>query len=163
MSKIIKLIRGVLMILMVIPLVVLAQDCNDREYKIFKKYDDYLSANPNIPDEQARATIAKRFKMRPSALKNLYFNCLYRESGLDSSSSGKGSSRPQLQKIPQGDSALTKGLDCRTLGYRYAYNATRAMIGRTGRADWDFVMPARCHDQGDTSSGMRAGIEAASQ
>lgn len=52
--------------------------CSDNEYRLYKEYDASLEANPSIPDSEIRDVYAKKFRMKPSALKDLYFRCTYR-------------------------------------------------------------------------------------
>ena len=52
--------------------------CSDNEYRLYKEYDAALEAYPSIPDSEIRDVYAKKFRMKPSALKDLYFRCTHR-------------------------------------------------------------------------------------
>lgn len=49
--------------------------CSDSEYRIYQKYDKFLSDNPSVPDYELRAVFAKKVGMQPSALRELYSRC----------------------------------------------------------------------------------------
>jgi len=55
-------------------------NCSDAEYRVYQQYDQFLEANPSVPDDQLRLVFAKKVGMQPSSLKNLYIRCTMRWS-----------------------------------------------------------------------------------
>ena len=101
----------------------LGQQCSDRDYATFKRFDAYLDANPNVDDDQARATFAARVGMRPAALKDLYFRCLIRWKDREPEAAQKTAQEAMGRMAAGGESPLTRGHSCNTLGYRYGHTA----------------------------------------
>lgn len=143
------------------PNATLAQQCSDREYATFKKYDAFLDANPAISDDQARSTFAARVGMRPAALKALYFRCVLRWKDQEPESARRTAQEVVQSMVADGETPLTKGHSCTKLGYRYGHTATSTMLGREAKLGWDFVMPDRCKNLTTTEVGIKAGAKAA--
>jgi len=140
-----------------------SQQCSDRDYATFKRYDAYLDANPNMDDDQARANFATRSGMRPAALKDLYFRCLFRWKDQEPDAARKTAQEAMGRMAAGGESPLTRGHSCNTLGYRYGHTATSTMLGRQPKVGWDFVMPDRCKNSASTEAGIRAGTKDAAK
>lgn len=140
-----------------------ARQCSDREYATFKKYDAFLDANPSLSDDQARATFAARVGMRPAALKDLYFRCLFRWKDQEPEAARRTAREAMESMAAGGESPITKGHSCNTLGYRYGHTATSTMLGKEPKLGWDFVMPDRCKNVATTEAGIRAGTKAAAK
>ena len=141
----------------------LAQQCSDREYATFKKYDAFLDANPAILDDQARSTFAARVGMRPAALKDLYFRCLFRWKDQEPEAARRTAQEAVQSMAAGGETPLTKGHSCNTLGYRYGHTATSTMLGKETKFGWDFVMPDRCKNVTATEVGIKAGTKVAAR
>ena len=137
--------------------------CSDKEYVIFKKYDAYLDANPNMNDDRARSNFSAKSGMRPAELKDLYFRCLIRWSSKEPEQVKKVAQKSAAQMAAGGESPLTLGHSCTTLGYRYGHTATRTILGKKPNAGWDFSIPDRCKDNPATQSGIKEGTKAASK
>lgn len=140
-----------------------AYQCSDREYSTFKKYDAYLDANPTILDDQARANFAGRVGMRPAALRDLYSRCLVRWGSQEPEAVKKFGREALAAMAAGGESPLTMGHSCNTLGYRYGHTATSIVVGKQPNLGWDFVMPARCQNQIQMEAGVKAGTRAAAR
>ena len=69
----------------------------------------------------------------------------------------------QNSKTTAPESALTAGVKCRVLGYRWGFTATAAMQGRKTNPKWDFSIPPRCRGKAETEEGIRSGVYAASK
>lgn len=50
-------------------------ECSDSEYRVYQKYDRFLQDNPSVPDYELRTIFAKKVRMQPSALRELYSRC----------------------------------------------------------------------------------------
>lgn len=136
--------------------------CTDAEYKVFREYDAALErASRDTPDEVIRNQFARRVGMRPAELKDLYFRCLMRwqrqEPGEVQSTAKKAAARTDAG----GESPLTLGHSCSTLGYRYGHTGTRSMMGLPSNPGWTFEMPGRCRNNPETETGIKAGTRAA--
>ena len=59
-----------------------------------------------------------------------------------------------------GESPLTKGHSCKTLGYRYGHTAVSSMLGKKPNIGWDFSMPERCKNDASTEAGITEGTNA---
>jgi hypothetical protein len=140
-----------------------AQQCSDRDYKLFKRYDAYLDANPSILDDQARANFSARVGMRPAALKDLYFRCLPRWREQEPEAAQQVLRETIASMAAGGESPLTMGHSCNTLGYRYGHTATSTIVGKKPNLGWDFVMPKRCQNQTSTNAGIKSGTYAAAR
>lgn len=140
-----------------------AENCTDKDYKIFKAYDSYLDANPQMDDDTARRKFAAGIKMNPAALKSLYFNCLFRWKDEEPAAAKKAAQAAIAEMAAGGESPLTKGHNCKTLGFRYGDTATRAMLGRKPNLGWDFVMPERCKNNSITDAAIKDGVKNASR
>ena len=134
--------------------------CTDGEYSTFKKYDAYLDANPNMDDDRARSNFAARAGMRPTALKDLYFRCLQRWAAGEPEQVKKVAQEASARMAAGGETPLTLGHSCKTLGYRYGHTATRTMLGRQPNIGWDFSMPERCKNKSSTEVGITEGTKA---
>ena len=134
--------------------------CTDGEYSTFKKYDAYLDANPNMDDDRARSNFAARAGMRPTALKDLYFRCLQRWAVGEPEQVKKVAQEASARMAAGGETPLTLGHSCKTLGYRYGHTATRTMLGRQPNIGWDFSMPERCKNKSSTEAGITEGTKA---
>lgn len=140
-----------------------AEDCTDKDYRIFKAYDAYLDANPQMDDDTARRKFAAGVKMKPAALKTLYFNCLFRWKDEEPAASKKAAQAAIAEMAAGGESPLTKGHNCKTLGFRYGDTATRAMLGKKPNLGWDFIMPERCKNNSITDAAIKEGVKNASK
>ena len=140
-----------------------AQECSDRDYGVFKKYDAYLDANPNMLADQARSNYSARLGMRPAALKDLYFRCLVRWKDQEPEAARRVARESLNSMAAGGESPLTKGHSCNTLGYRYGHTAASTIFGKQPNAGWDFVMPERCQNLKSTETGIKAGTNAAAR
>jgi hypothetical protein len=134
--------------------------CTDGEYSTFKKYDSYLDANPNMDDDRARSNFAARAGMRPAALKDLYFRCLQRWAAGEPEQVKKVAQEASVRMAAGGETPLTLGHSCKTLGYRYGHTATSTMLGRQPNIGWDFSMPERCKNKSSTEAGITEGTKA---
>lgn len=139
------------------------QQCSDREYSTFKRYDAYLDANPNMDDERARANFAARVGMPPAALKNLYFRCLMRWKDGEPEAAQNTAQDAMARMAAGGESPLTRGHSCNTLGFRFGHTATATMLGKQPKHGWDFIMPDRCRNNASTEAGIMAGTKAAAK
>lgn len=135
-----------------------AENCTDKQYKVFKAYDAYLDENPQMDDDTARRKFAARVKMKPPALKSLYFSCLLRWRDEEPEAAKKAAQAAVAEMAAGGESPLTKGHSCRTLGFRYGDTATRVMLGKKPYIGWDFAMPARCKNNPTTDLGIKDGV-----
>lgn len=140
-----------------------AQNCSDAEYATFKRYDAYLDANPNIDDDRARSNFAARVGMRPAALKDLYFRCLFRWKDREPAAARKAGEDAMARMAAGGESPITRGHSCETLGFRYGHTATSTMLGKQPKIGWDFIMPQRCQNNASAEAGIKAGTRAAAQ
>jgi hypothetical protein len=140
-----------------------AQTCSDNDYATFKRYDAYLDSNPNMADDLARSNFAARVGMRPAALKDLYFRCLFRWKDSEPAASRKVGEDAMAQMTTGGESPLTRGHTCETLGFRYGHTAASTLLGKRPKVGWDFVMPQRCKNNASTEAGIKAGTRAAAQ
>ncbi|QMV74129.1 hypothetical protein HS961_15490 [Comamonas piscis] len=129
-----------------------AQDCSNQEYGVFIEYDKLLDKYPTIAESEIRNRVAAKIGISPAALKDLYFRCLLR---------WKDEPRGQKDTSLVQDTARTKSLSCKTLGYRFGHTATRSAQGRTPNKDWNFVMPSRCTNKSETNAGIKEGVVAA--
>lgn len=139
----------------------LGQQCTESEYTTFKRYDTYLDANPNMDDDRARANFAARVGMRPAALKDLYFRCLMRWKDREPEAVRKTAEDSKARMAAGGESPLTLGHSCNTLGFRYGHTATSTIFGKQPKLGWDFVMPERCRNNASTDAGITAGTKSA--
>ncbi len=139
------------------------QQCSDRDYATFKRYDAYLDANPNMDDSQARANFSARVGMRPADLKDLYFRCLMRWKDREPEAAQKTAQDAMARMAAGGESPVTRGHSCNTLGYRYGHTATSAMLGKQPKIGWDFSMPDRCKNIASMETGIRAGTKDAAK
>lgn len=137
--------------------------CTDSEYSIFKKYDAYLDANPNMDDDRARSNFAAKYGMRPAALRDLYSRCLIKWVDREPEQAKKVAQDASARMATGGESPLTLGHSCKTLGYRYGHTATSAMLGRQPNKGWDFSMPERCKNKAATEAGITEGTKAAAK
>lgn len=140
-----------------------AQTCSDKEYETFKRYDAYLDANPNMDDDRARSNFAARVGMRPAALKDLYFRCLFRWKDSEPAAARKAGEDAMAKMAAGGESPLTRGHSCETLGFRYGHTAASTMLGKRPKVGWNFVMPQRCQNNASAEAGIKAGTRAAAQ
>lgn len=140
-----------------------AQQCSDREYATFKRYDAYLDANPTMDDDKARANFAAQVGIRAAALKDLYFRCLLRWKDQEPDAAQRAGRDALASMAAGGESHLTKGHSCNTLGFRFGHTGTSTMLGKQTKLGWDFVMPERCRNRPDTDAGIMAGTKAAAR
>lgn len=70
---------------------------------------------------------------------------------------------PLAPDHPNTESPRTVGLGCSEVGYRYGFVAGLAMLGKKGRPEWDFVVPARCRQDPSYGDALQKGLAAASQ
>lgn len=140
-----------------------AQQCSDREYATFKRYDAYLDANPSMDDNKARANFAAQVGMKPAALKDLYHRCLSRWKDQEPVAVQKAGRDALAAMAVGGESPLTMGHSCNTLGFRYGHTGTSTMLRKQPQPGWDFVMPERCRNKPDTDAGVMAGTKAAAR
>lgn len=140
-----------------------AQICSDTEYSTFKRYDAYLDANPNMDDDRVRSNFAARVGMRPTALKDLYFRCLYRWKDREPAAARKAGEDSMARMAAGGESPITRGHSCETLGFRYGHTATSTMLGKQPKIGWDFIMPQRCQNNTSAETAIRAGARAAAK
>ena len=139
------------------------QQCSDREYSTFKRYDAYLDSNPNMDDERARANFAARVGMQPAALKDLYFRCLMRWKDRETEAAQKTAQDAMAQMAAGGESPVTHGHNCNTLGFRFGHSGTSTMLGKQPKPGWDFFMPECCRNNASTEAGIMAGTKAAAK
>lgn len=55
--------------------------------------------------------------------------------------------------------AITRGMDCYTIGYRYAKCALSTTVGLKCPASWDFSVPPRCRNTKESDRGIKEGTE----
>lgn len=118
-------------------------ECTDQRFEIYKRYDEYLEKNPSVSTAQARVNVAPKVKMSPDKLKDLYFECIPR-----------GAAAAKELRAATAEDAKTLGIDCKTLGSRYAQTARNTMKGLPVNPNWDFVKPARCNGSKEFDVGL---------
>lgn len=124
--------------------------CSPKEQRIYETYDAYLDANPRLSDSDARNSFAKKISMKPSALKDLYFRCLY-ETQLGSLVGKK----TETKVGPE--SPLTAGISCNIVGYKYGLQAARSSRGLSHSSIGGITVPERCRGQRETDTGIALG------
>ena len=55
------------------------------------------------------------------------------------------------------ESAVTAGMDCYQIGYRYSTCALASAAGLPCPASWDFAVPQRCHGTSKLKQGLDEG------
>lgn len=161
--KIKNIVFGVMLYTALCAMTTAQAQCTDSEYTTFKKYDAYLDANPNMDDARARSNFAARSGIRPAALKDLYFRCLLRWADREPEQAKKVAQEASARVAAGGESPLTQGHSCKTLGYRYGHTATSTILGKQPKIGWDFSIPERCRSNKSTEAGITEGTKAAAK